>query len=666
IMSWHQALALGLLLAWQLAGTALAQTGTGCPFTGDDRRYIMPLFSIDSGQDTTMFITDNTLTYRQGFLQSYKATCVRVLDRNRKEPEQQSKWNMLVLYRNDTTSGSREIYFCAKFYWQSINIIQYQLSGVYATTASDAASRCTIFESNNRYSFAVVGFSQQYQIYNCKTILEGVFWFTYQLKDSSRTPCDALTNKIKACQRAGSQERDSYIATFNWGQCPGLAATKDTGQQNYYCYGMWTDNNNNVYAAVGMDQADTKFKYRCLVTRKDQNERSILYRWGMTVDADCSTLKSPDESPMKLILRPTLDSTDQVPQLRPGCNLPKNFTGVWFQPAEYQTDVYINATTIKLRRQLNQYQWEEVYFVCRQSQESRYLMAVVTEGRCDVDYICMHFMPRHHNIIRFRMSKPIKHDPNHNEDSNYMSRRFREACDWFSFTMDQVEWTYEYFVLNPPVPINCPIQGRFKFNMVGQESEFYFTKIPAGVTPRPRVQVVCDQYWESDMHACIGENKQLSLDVQRCMRLDHIGRPLSEYDVPDNILTCVGYWMEDAKSYMITFDPADPVVGNFRCWIYRRTGLRTYRMSRSMASKCMPDQTSSSAYPSESASLMLELTDNERLFDQCPMKFDFGKDPYTNTFQLEVFAHAGRLSPTMRPALLACLVAMVTAAMHSI
>ncbi|PAA94272.1 hypothetical protein BOX15_Mlig027224g1, partial [Macrostomum lignano] len=633
-----------------------AQTinSTNCPFRGDDRRYIMSMFVIDGGQNTEVVVSDTGLAYRQGDFGNRNGRCIEIVDRNRVEVEQKSKWNLLVLYRNVTTSG--EIYFCMKFYWQSVNVIQYQLSGFYSTNQADAKAKCVLFEMNNRYSFAVVGFSRNYQSYNCKTIFEGVYWFTYQLKDSSRTPCDALNNEIKACQRAGSQERDNWITRITWGLCPGLAEMKDQGTQTYYCYGMWTDTNNNVYAAVGMDQGDIKFKYRCLVTRKDQNERSILYRWGMTVDADCSTLNSPDTSPMKLVLRPTLDSAEQVPQLRPGCNLPKNFTGVWFYPAEYQTDVYINATTIKMRRQLDQYQWEEVYFVCRQAQESRYLMAVVTEGRCDVDYICMHFIARHHNIIRFRMSKPVKHDPSTADAASYMSNRFREVCHWSSFTMDQVEWTYEYFVLNPPVPVNCPLQGRYKFNMIGQSAEKYYTKIPGGVTIRPRVQVRCDSLNESDLYACTGENKQLRLDVDRCMKLDHNGRPLSEYDVPDNILTCVGYWMEDAKSYLITYDPDDPVVGNFRCWIYRRTGLRTYRLSRSMASKCMPQQISSSAYPEESASLMLELTENERLFDNCPMKFNDGKDPYRYIFQFDVFAGASSVRVDS-----VCLVAMALA-----
>jgi len=38
-------------------------------------------------------------------------------------------------------------------------------------------------------------------------------------------------------------------------------------------------------------------------------------------------------------------------------------------------------------------------------------------------------------------------------------------------------------------------------------------------------------------------------------------------DIPDRELNCVGYWLEDMKSYMITFDLED-AVSNFRCWVY--------------------------------------------------------------------------------------------------
>ncbi|KAF6774308.1 hypothetical protein AHF37_05414 [Paragonimus kellicotti] len=92
-------------------------------------------------------------------------------------------------------------------------------------------------------------------------------------------------------------------------------------------------------------------------------------------------------------------------------------------------------------------------------------------------------MPRHHNIIRFRLGRPFPLLPRERESmgDSYMQRLYREACHWSSFTLNYLEWTYEYFIQDPPVPINCPIQGKFKFIQRGQEQEKYDTKIPGGM-----------------------------------------------------------------------------------------------------------------------------------------------------------------------------------------
>ena len=37
-------------------------------------------------------------------------------------------------------------------------------------------------------------------------------------------------------------------------------------------------------------------------------------------------------------------------------------------------------------------------------------------------------------------------------------------------------------------------------------------------------------------------------------------------DIADRELSCVGYWMEDMRSYMLTYDEED-AVSRFRCWV---------------------------------------------------------------------------------------------------
>lgn len=72
-------------------------------------------------------------------------------------------------------------------------------------------------------------------------------------------------------------------------------------------------------------------------------------------------------------------------------------------------------------------------------------------------------------------------------------------------------------------------------------------------------KVLCYNYWESNIEACLNDPKTLQLDVQKCWRLDFSGQPISEYNVVDNYITCVGYWMEDTKSFLVTYDKEDPV-----------------------------------------------------------------------------------------------------------
>lgn len=105
--------------------------------------------------------------------------------------------------------------------------------------------------------------------------------------------------------------------------------------------------------------------------------------------------------------------------------------------------------------------------------------------------------------------------------------------------------------------------------------------------------------------------------------------------------------MEDLKSYLITYDPDDPVSRNFRCWVYRRTDYKQILMSRSVRARCPAEQSPYSNTPDEGASLLLELYLNEREFDGCPINFDDGKDPYALINQLRILG--GHALPAARP-----------------
>ncbi|VDD76438.1 unnamed protein product [Mesocestoides corti] len=493
---------------------------------------------------------------------------------------------------------------------------------------------------------------EQYSDFNCKSIIEGIYSFEYRIVGSTGV-CRSPNSILRACQRQGSPLRDNSVYEQTFGFCPNFFETSVLEEPNivygkaniWRCYARWVAADGTVWAAVEYDTNMPKFKYRCLTTRIDQQNRRDIIQWGMTVDADCKNLKNYFTAPIRLILEPSFDPATQLVEMQPSCKLPTNYSGNWFYPSEYQTSVQINATHIYMRRRRDYYTYEDIYFVCRQQQLSRYLMAVVTRGQCEIDFMCFELVPRHHNIARFRMGRPFPLEPATKAslgESEYMLRMYKEACHWSSFTLNYIEWTYEYFVLDPPVPINCPIQGKFKFIQTGQEAEKYVFKMPNGMTPRPWLQVLCYHYWQTNIEACLNDGKILKLDVEKCWRLDFAGRPISEYDVTDNYIACVGFWMEDTKSYLITYDREDPVTNRFRCWVYQRLSLRSYAMSRSLGNQCGKTQTAESSLPEEGASLRLELMEDEYEFDVCPMNYDDGRNPYANPAVLNVYAHAPR------------------------
>lgn len=49
------------------------------------------------------------------------------------------------------------------------------------------------------------------------------------------------------------------------------------------------------------------------------------------------------------------------------------------------------------------------------------------------------------------------------------------------------------------------------------------------------------------------------IDENYCLSVDHLGRPVDIYHDPDYILRCIGYFKENLKSYMITYDDLDPL-----------------------------------------------------------------------------------------------------------
>ena len=93
--------------------------------------------------------------------------------------------------------------------------------------------------------------------------------------------------------------------------------------------------------------------------------------------------------------------------------------------------------------------------------------------------------------------------------------------------------------------------------------------------------------------------------------MDHLGRPIDIYSEADYRMQCVGYWKENLKSYLITYDQLDAFT-KYRCWVYQRADLNKMMMSMSVGPFCDLQQDVDSKDYRYGAVVALKMDENER------------------------------------------------------
>lgn len=76
-------------------------------------------------------------------------------------------------------------------------------------------------------------------------------------------------------------------------------------------------------------------------------------------------------------------------------------------------------------------------------------------------------------------------------------------------------------------------------------------------------------------------------------------------------MKCIGFWKENLKSYLITFDELDPY-SKYRCWVYQRADLNRVLMSQAVGPYCNLKQLVTSYNSSEGAAVAIEMQEYER------------------------------------------------------
>lgn len=136
----------------------------------------------------------------------------------------------------------------------------------------------------------------------------------------------------------------------------------------YSCLGDWFVGKDHFFAVANTKESRKDEKYRCFLKNRDDD----LYI-GVSITAECNTLKTVEQSPERLKLTPI-----KAKVVEPGCRLPQNMTGNWINTVNINADIMINETHIIETWHPDAARVRKTIYVCRETRDSRYMMARLT------------------------------------------------------------------------------------------------------------------------------------------------------------------------------------------------------------------------------------------------------------------------------------------------
>lgn len=523
----------------------------------------------------------------------------------RSESNQHGSCREIITDNNDNITmvfQHGDCFHCVRILVRTLNVLQKSQTGcLNKDNPHETGLRqiCRYLSSSNNDMTTM--FATNAQGKNCRSSIEGVWRFAYQNKNRFQGECRDSESNITACQKPGTQFHVlNQQFTMNYRKCPNVPVTDDAEVQ-YKCLGDWYVGKDHYFAVMNSRESREEEKYRCFLANRDDD--TYL---SVSDTAECNVLRTPQDGPERLHLIPV--KAESVPAK---CLLPDNFTGIWINTANFDAEVSINSTHMVEKWSPDTGRVKQEIFVCQERRDTRFVMARLGINGCQKDYICFEFIPRHHSIIRYRKGQAMSHDT------------FSTVCSWSTFD-NEVEWMYSLMLKKDPVPIRCPVAGKFRFH---QEGEIKFeTRILGGVTQSPRPNVYCRENI-SDFSVCERDQRMIEIDAVKCISTDHQGRPVDIYSYPDYKMQCIGFYKENLKSYLITYDESD-AFSKYRCWVYQRADLNKVLMSMAVGAFCHIKQDVTSQDASEGAQVALTMSEYEREHDDCGMYFDDGSHPW--------------------------------------
>lgn len=140
------------------------------------------------------------------------------------------------------------------------------------------------------------------------------------------------------------------------------------GVVEYSCLGDWFVGKNHYFAVANTKESRKDEKYRCFLKNRDDD----LYI-GVSITAECNTLKTVEKSPERLRITPV-----KAEVVEPGCRLPQNFSGEWVNTANIDADVFINETHLIETYYPDKARYRRTIYVCKEQRDNRIMMARLT------------------------------------------------------------------------------------------------------------------------------------------------------------------------------------------------------------------------------------------------------------------------------------------------
>nr|XP_012225943.1 PREDICTED: uncharacterized protein LOC105674304 [Linepithema humile] len=427
-------------------------------------------FSWENGRNTLTEINDDSMTGR--------GECIHMTSRY--------NTNHSFVFRDMTVKTT--CYHCVQLIVRTVNILE-KLEVICLNLAAGVEPTvenvCKDLNVNQQF---ITLFKENYTPVNCRSALEGVWQFAYQNRFRFTGECNQPDAQIRSCQTAGSQfliTNQKFNITYK--KCPGMEGTLD-GLVEYSCLGDWFVDKNHFFAVANTKESRKDEKYRCFLRNRDDD----LYI-GVSITAECNTLKTVEKSPERLRITPV-----KAEVVEPNCRLPQDMVGNWINTNNIDADVVINETHIIETHYPDVGRYRRTIYVCREQRDAKVMMARLTVDGCQKDYVCFEFVRRHHNVIRYRRGIAVIKD------------NFHTVCSWVQFP-NKEKWKYDLYLAKDPVPVRCPVAGKFMFKQVGDIP--FETRILGGITKSPRPNIYCKQNI-SDFSVCSTEQKEISIDEE--------------------------------------------------------------------------------------------------------------------------------------------------------